>query len=439
LADRPAEPHRTYTGLTFDIVKYEIDNLLNSETYKSVIVIYSKPEKEFLVTALKYPDHKDGTYILQYVDGSYTPVSDEVSICYQHNEATSIISFLEFLYEEESHNDKDTPISELNISKKINQSSTYLVTSMYYAKTDYILSLDKPGHTHGGAFRKQRVTKLIFTKTTQAKAKKRSPARRLSPKRFGGATDDNVDSDQSSKLVCKADDLAYDSAKVEEQVRDLLPIYGPDNRPIRIELLCDVRARMSSIPGRNQRLNADQVAELEDLMKRIVGLQPEMTLAYLKACKVVLGRWLRPSEMVALFDADAIYRQRFIVEKLDSADEEVWVGENDEGKYNSRVSYVIGGLGRTLNSVTLRSGTIYIWFNRMGRAGAGKVVANIYTHGRNVADAKRRIAKARAMINGISRKINGFKLADHKRGSRDENMLRFRQVPLKRMYEDMSI
>lgn len=96
--------------------------------------------------------------------------------------------------------------------------------------------------------------------------------------------------------------------------------------------------------GNNNRLSARQVAALR------LGLgDPQLDMDTLVACKIILGRWLRPSEMTALFGNAPLVMQRYEL----------------TGASGARISHVIGRAGAILNRVTAKSGCLYIWFGKV--------------------------------------------------------------------------
>lgn len=122
--------------------------------------------------------------------------------------------------------------------------------------------------------------------------------------------------------------------------------------------------------GDDRRLSPGQLAELRRMLST-----PPLNIDTLVACKIVLGRWLRPSEMAALFSGakSRLVMQRFPLTGADDA----------------RVSFAIGRAGTTLNRVTSQSGCVFIWFGGT----RDRPVVSVYA--RSVSA----LEKARAMLN----------------------------------------
>jgi hypothetical protein len=232
------------------------------------------------------------------------------------------------------------------------------------------------------------------------------------------------------------------SINADKSLASLLPIRDPqgEGREISVETFCNIRASLFLDAGKvgNSKMTPLQVSTLKKLLSSEAGLKPQLSMDYLKACKLVLGRWLRPSEMLAVFGkAIKIFRQRFYLRKLAREDSNVHVGRAPSGEFNSRVSYLIGASGARLNGITRKSGALYIWLGPPGK----RAVLSVYAKAPSTEGARGIIEKAARMINGALRAFEG-KTPGQAKGFRlasADNMpdMRMQLVPLLQMYEEL--
>jgi hypothetical protein len=193
--------------------------------------------------------------------------------------------------------------------------------------------------------------------------KKKSPAaalkKKASPKKpkRGGSGDDDEDEGQCYKYPFDADRMGM--------------VTGLKLEKAEMAALCDVRADMHTsvgLPRSASNLSSEQADKLRDLLLEHpeLRLEPVLTNMYLRACKYVLARWLRPKEAVLLFGSDlggTIYSATFKLENIDpNANVDPYVGRNAAGDYNARISHLIGHSGRALNAITRYSNALYVWF-----------------------------------------------------------------------------
>lgn len=177
----------------------------------------------------------------------------------------------------------------------------------------------------------------------------------------------------------------------------------PDQLGVDLAALCAVREQVMDIRvlEKGGRLSAGQVKALRAGLEEEAGLEPDLNLTYLKACKYVLGRWPRPSEMKGLFGPNTkVFRQRFDMVALSDDDPKVSASTM---RSNARVSHAIGPAGRDLNRVTTASEVCYVWFGPFG----GRVIAMIYASAVSAQEARARIGKAQRLINQHSAKFEG--------------------------------
>lgn len=176
----------------------------------------------------------------------------------------------------------------------------------------------------------------------------------------------------------------------------------------------DVRDNALSFPqvfdgaelGNNNRLSPRQMKHLKEMLKvaySSINAALIFNIDALVACKIVLGRWLRPSEMTGLFGktASTLVMKRYNVTAEDS-DTKVQMNGRDP-----RISFAIGKGGSTLNDVTSRSKSIYIWFGNIQK----QVVALIYARKpQSLEQARTMINKQQSMFKGKGLIKSGFKL-----------------------------
>ncbi len=197
--------------------------------------------------------------------------------------------------------------------------------------------------------------------TTQKKKAPPQKTKRTTPKRGGGDGDwaDDVDDWQ-----CYA--YPFDVTKAGS-------IQGLKLDEAEMQALCDVRGELKKTVGlpSNDDVNmtGEQAAKLRSLLNahQDIQLKPILSNKYLRACKYVLGRWLRPKEATQVFGADlggTIYRATFKLKNIDTGNDtaEPFVGKDADGNYNARVSHLIGHSGRIINAITRHSGALYVWF-----------------------------------------------------------------------------
>lgn len=156
----------------------------------------------------------------------------------------------------------------------------------------------------------------------------------------------------------------------DDLVRDLQSSFAEDRLcEIRDTLFREssVRTNAETFPatydgrslGNDNRLSSRQLSDLRSGLGR--GRTLKMDVDTLVACKIILGRWLRPSEMTALFGE----RTRIVMQRYSLT-----------GASGPRISHVIGRAGETLNRITREAGCVYIWFGKRavvsvyGRTGA---------------------------------------------------------------------
>lgn len=205
-----------------------------------------------------------------------------------------------------------------------------------------------------------------------------------------------------------------------------------------VEQLCAAREQLvrEGGPVSNKPMRPHQIPIFKDVMRDVVGMQPTFSHQYLRAAKVVIGRWLRPSEMKPIFGDLSIWRKRFYLTPLGNSDPAVFVGRDPEsGRTNARVSYVIGKAGARLNYVTRKSGVLYIWFGV--NADDGRAIVSIYADAadRGTAAVKMgRAAKLLAEMSGAfdANGLKGFRLVSGK------DHMALRKVAMKEMYTSIT-
>jgi mRNA-degrading endonuclease HigB of HigAB toxin-antitoxin module len=143
-------------------------------------------------------------------------------------------------------------------------------------------------------------------------------------------------------------------------------------------------------PDKGDRLTKAQVAGLREVMQKHFGSELELSLAALAAAKVAVGRWLRPSEVKGVFGADTtVLRQKLVVStdgKMDPSDARI-------------IAYLSGKRGMAAQSLTRRSGCLYIWFTQ----GKSALVAEVF------ATERAHLNRARLML---AKMCEGFRVGD---------------------------
>lgn len=171
---------------------------------------------------------------------------------------------------------------------------------------------------------------------------------------------------------------------------------------IDLDILCDIRDTLfshsnayGSEEGEGLRLTRGQLRSLDNGLTSAYGHLPRFEMDALVACKIVVGRWLRPREMIALFELEgqdkSMYRKRFSLAE-GKGDQKVNVSSGRD----ERISYAIGKAGNSLNRITKGSNSFYIWFNTINRQPTVVVYAQ----------SSGSIEHARALIN---KHMAGFK------------------------------
>jgi hypothetical protein len=257
----------------------------------------------------------------------------------------------------------------------------------------------------------------------------------------------------STKVGDWADDRDLD-AECEDHIRNNASLRYALPQDVDITTMCAIRNAMSSTPGK-ERMNAKQLKELKELMEEKADLKPQLSAKYLRCCKVILGRWLRPSEAAALFGDATVFRQEFQAIKLGEKDPDVFLGHarrsskkatssNNTPHYerDARISHIIGKQGATLNFVTRRSSALYIWFSSV----RGQVIVRVYVSAKDAKEAATKTQKARRLINGISKKFRGqpgkangaITKGLALRANNKSPSMRLQQVPIKAVYKDLA-
>lgn len=169
-------------------------------------------------------------------------------------------------------------------------------------------------------------------------------------------------------ILCQIRDTLFDEGSVKDNAVDFPSVYD------------------GGVFGNNNRLSPRQLLDLKNMLNlAYASTHLRFDIDSLVACKIVVGRWLRPSEMAGLFgkNASGLVMKRYAISAEDDDDE-----VSTEGG-DPRVSYAIGRAGATLNKVTAKSRTIYIWFGTI----RGK--ACVYIYGR----VPQSLEKARMLLN----------------------------------------
>lgn len=148
--------------------------------------------------------------------------------------------------------------------------------------------------------------------------------------------------------------------------------------------------------GDDNRLSNRQIIILREglvkLYSRHVTSFPTLDIDTLVSCKIVVGRWLRPAEMKAVFGKHvALYFKRFVLMEHKS-DPRV-----DTGGDNARVGFAIGRNGSALNNITARSGCMYLWLKPPSRAGA-RATLIAYARGESLHKATVSLEKAAMLL-----------------------------------------
>lgn len=115
----------------------------------------------------------------------------------------------------------------------------------------------------------------------------------------------------------------------------------------------------------NNRLSPRQAKTLRDQLAKTYEVDTlKLTIEALVDCKIVLGRWLRPKEMVAVFGTNLKLVSKYYTLEAHPDDNAVSTQGGDK-----RVSFAIGPSGTALNDITSQAGCIYLWL-RMVRKSA---------------------------------------------------------------------
>jgi hypothetical protein len=113
--------------------------------------------------------------------------------------------------------------------------------------------------------------------------------------------------------------------------------------------MCEVHASMGPI-GPSGRLTGEQVQKVKQGLIDEFGENFAMNTDVLSAAKLSVCRFLRPSEMKAVFGDAPILRRRIAVQ-----------GANGSGLGDPRVLHMIGRQGNTIQHLTRASGCFYMW------------------------------------------------------------------------------
>lgn len=104
------------------------------------------------------------------------------------------------------------------------------------------------------------------------------------------------------------------------------------------------------------KLSPRQAKTLQDELAVTRGMKTlPISIESLVDCKIVLGRWLRPSEMSAVFGANVSLVSKFYDLEARGKDGKVVISEKDD-----RVTSALGPGGATLNKMTLDADCIYM-------------------------------------------------------------------------------
>lgn len=171
-------------------------------------------------------------------------------------------------------------------------------------------------------------------------------------------------------ILCRIRDILFDEIAVRNNASDFPDVYD------------------GGVLGNNNRLSPRQLLDLKNMLEAAYEATRKslrFDIDALVACKIVVGRWLRPSEMSALFgkNASQLVTKRYAV-SAEGNDTKVLTNGKDP-----RISYAIGRAGVTLNELTAKSRTIYIWFGML------KGQAHVYIYGRTAQS----LEKARMLLN----------------------------------------
>lgn len=210
-------------------------------------------------------------------------------------------------------------------------------------------------------------------------------------------------------VLCTIRDVLFDASSVRTNTESFPDVY--DGRVL----------------GDNNRLSPRQLGDLKGLLKGSEAYNTDnlyFDMDTLVACKIVVGRWLRPSEMTAIFGYKAkLVTKRYTLQPADG-DSEVSL---DGGDY--RISYAIGRAGHTLNTITRDAKCLYIWFGTFG----GKAVMHVY------ARTAQALEKARFTINRHQSRFKGRGFDTNKLGfSVVANKAQPKNVTLNALYKMMN-
>jgi hypothetical protein len=168
---------------------------------------------------------------------------------------------------------------------------------------------------------------------------------------------------------------------------------------------------------------------------------PAFTLDAMLDVRAFINRWLRPTEVKAVFGKDTrIFSRLFKIVEFDGheiiPDEDVH--DNDTVSKNTRdprISFIIGKEGRVLTDIIRQSGCLHIWIQN-------HKAVTIYASGKTTIDAEKRIMCAARLMCETWR--------TYRPGKRDRGGSPFlltlssppglhtMQVPLKSLYKSIS-